>query len=569
MSLKAPLAGVFGPGKAPAPEGAAPDAGAPRARPRKGVPPAAAAAVYRPARSFIDHLPWAEALGDGTILLEDGRSAGAAWEIEPRGTEGRSGAWLTELRDALHDALQDSLEERDASPWVVQTYTWREPDLTAAAEAFAGYVSERARGSAFSDAYADLLAAHYRGVAKPGGLFADRLSQTRWAGARQRTVVVVHRWVREARGSGGDAAPPGAAVLEAGGKLMAALEGLGVCQRRLSGAEFHAWLTRWFNAWTDLTPDDPGAFARTFLDDGAIPYGDGFAESLFYAHPRSDAANGCWHFDRTAMRVLGVEGLRRAPAIGHVTGETRHGDAVNAVLDELPEGTVYATTLVPGAAGHRGCARRPHRGRRDRRVGRRDARARRLPHREGDHGRAPQALSPVRRVLPARPLGRGLGPPRRRGPHRAAPPRVPGHRPGGRLARARRVPRAPADGLRPGRRPAGGLAPRAPRLGAARGERVARLRALAGHRAPGLVVLQPGRGAACLRSAEQARPAQERARAPGRPDRGGQERNARGDARAAHGGAPPAALRHRGRQLLRPARRLVRVAGLERQPGGA
>ena len=223
MSLKAALAGVFGPGKAPAPEGPAPNEGARRPTARKGVPPAAAAAVYRPARSFIDHLPWAEGLDDGTILLEDGRSAGAAWEIEPRGTEGRSGAWLTELRDALHDALQDSLEERDAAPWVVQTYTWREPDLTTAAEAFAEYVAERARGSVFSDAYADLLAAHYRGVAKPGGLFTDRLSQTRWAGARQRTVVVVHRWVREAR-VGGDDAPPGAAVLEAGGKLMAALE---------------------------------------------------------------------------------------------------------------------------------------------------------------------------------------------------------------------------------------------------------------------------------------------------------------------------------------------------------
>ena len=75
----------------------------------------------------------------------------------------------------------------------------------------------------------------------------------------------------------------------------------------------------------------------------------------------------------------------RAPAIGHVTGETRHGDAVNAVLDELPEGTVYATTLVPvpqdtvdahverieaGATASR----------------RRDARPGRLPHREGDHG---------------------------------------------------------------------------------------------------------------------------------------------------------------------------------------
>ena len=350
MTWKSMLADAFRVGEPKGPEAAEPrgaeanaDGGRP---PRKGVPPATVAAMYRPSRSFVDHLPWAEALDDGTILLEDGRSVGAAWEIEPRGTEGRGGAWLTDLRDGLHDVLQDSFEELDTAPWVIQTYTWREPDLSAAAAAFADYVSEDARETAFSAAYGEILAAHYRGVAKPGGLFTDRLSQTAWAGARQRTVVTVHRWLREARPDGTDASP-GAAVLEAGGKLMGALEGMGVRQRRLTGAEFHAWLTRWFNAWTELTPDDPAAFAREFLDDGELPYGDGFAETLFYAHPRSDADNGAWVFDRTAMRVLTVEGLRRPPAIGHVTGETRHGDAVNAVLDQLPEGTVYVTTLVP------------------------------------------------------------------------------------------------------------------------------------------------------------------------------------------------------------------------------
>ena len=330
------------------PERGAEAAGNGRARrspPRKGVPRATAAAMYRPARSFVDHLPWAEALGDGTILLEDGRSVGAVWEIEPRSTEGRGGPWLADVRNGLHDVLQDSFEELDSAPWVVQTFTWREPDLSAAAREFRAYVAEAARGTRFSEAYAATLAAHYRGVAKPGGLFADRLSQTRWAGARQRTLVTVHRWAREARGADAPEAAA-AAVLEAGAKLAGALEGLGVRVRRLGGAEFHAWLTRWFNAWTELTPDDPAAFAREFLD-GELPYGDGFAETLFYCHPRSDAARGAWQFDRTAMRVLTVEGLRRPPTIGHVTGETRRGDAVNAVLDQLPEGTVYATTLVP------------------------------------------------------------------------------------------------------------------------------------------------------------------------------------------------------------------------------
>ena len=314
---------------------------------RKGVPRKTEASMYRPARSFVDHVPWAEALDDGTILLEDGRSVGAVWEIEPRGTEGRGGRWLTDLRDGLHDVLQDSLEEFDAAPWVVQTYTWREPDLSAAAAAFRDYVSADARDTGFSKAYADILDVHYRGVAKPGGLFTDRLSQTAWAGARQRTLVVLYRWLRDAKPADGTDASAGEALLEAGGKLTGALDGLGVKQRRLTGAEFHAWLTRWFNAWTDLTPDDPAAFARDLIGDGELPYGDGFAETLFYSHPRSDADNGAWIFDRTAMRVLTVEGLRRPPAIGHVTGETRHGDAVNAVLDQLPEGTVYVTTLVP------------------------------------------------------------------------------------------------------------------------------------------------------------------------------------------------------------------------------
>ena len=333
--------------ESPAPPGAEANGAAKHPAPRKGVPPATAASMYRSSRSFVDHVPWAEALDDGTILLEDGRSVGAVWEIEPRGTEGRGGRWLTDLRNGLHDVLQDAFEEFDASPWVVQTYTWREPDLSAAAAAFRDYVAEAARDTEYSAAYADILSAHYRGVAKPGGLFTDRLSQTAWAGARQRTLVVLYRWLRDAKSADGAHASAGAALLEAGGKLTRALEGLGVKQRRLDAAGFHAWLTRWFNAWTDLTPDDPAAFARDLIGDEELPCGDGFAETLFYCHPRSDAANGAWIFDRTAMRVLTVEGLRRPPAIGHVTGETRHGDAVNAVLDQLPEGTVYVTTLVP------------------------------------------------------------------------------------------------------------------------------------------------------------------------------------------------------------------------------
>ena len=315
---------------------------------RSGVPKGRAASLYRAERSFVDHLPWVEALEGGAILLEDGRSVGAVWEIQPCGTEGRGGDWLAEVRDALQNVLQDSFDELDAAQWVVQTYTWREPDLSHEAEVFDRYVAGRAAGSRYSAAYAEMLARHYRGVARPGGLFADRLSQSRWSGARQRTFVAICRWARDGRSVEGGAATLLGELEDTGEKFMRALEGVGgLTRRRVSGAEFHGWLTRWFNAYTDLTPDNPAAFARDHVADPELPHGDDFAESLFYCCPRSDAENGVWWFDRTAARILTVEGVRKPPAIGLVTGEARHGDAVNAVLDQLPEGTVYATTLVP------------------------------------------------------------------------------------------------------------------------------------------------------------------------------------------------------------------------------
>ena len=61
MSLKSALAGAFAPGgrrETDRPATARAEAnGDARARARKGVPAATVASMYRPARSFVDHLP--------------------------------------------------------------------------------------------------------------------------------------------------------------------------------------------------------------------------------------------------------------------------------------------------------------------------------------------------------------------------------------------------------------------------------------------------------------------------------------------------------------------------------
>ncbi len=43
------------------------------------------------------------------MLLEDGQSVAAFFELVPLGTEGREPGWLAHARDALENALQDSL----------------------------------------------------------------------------------------------------------------------------------------------------------------------------------------------------------------------------------------------------------------------------------------------------------------------------------------------------------------------------------------------------------------------------------------------------------------------------
>ncbi|MBD2786693.1 TraC family protein, partial [Xenorhabdus sp. 3] len=81
------------------------------------------AAIYRANPSIIDYLPWVEYLADAQcLLLDDGISVGAVYRIDPIATEGRPVARLLEIRDQLEDAIQDSLEEDDISPWVVQFF---------------------------------------------------------------------------------------------------------------------------------------------------------------------------------------------------------------------------------------------------------------------------------------------------------------------------------------------------------------------------------------------------------------------------------------------------------------
>ncbi|UBT77393.1 conjugative transfer ATPase [Pseudomonas amygdali] len=315
------------------------------------------AALYDVKPSFVDLLPWTEYLPEEqAMLLEDGKSLAAFFELTPIGTEGRDPEWLRKVRDALENALQNSFDELDASPWVVQFYAKDETSWDDYLQSLTEYIRPQARNSAFSEMYLSLFKHHLDAIAKPGGLFEDTtVSKLPWRGQQRRVRVVLYRRVV------GDAAfrgqSPAMHLNNICQRFTGGLVNAGIKCKRMDGYEIRHWLLRWFNPHPDHLGTTLKDFDRFFHlvnkrteeagEELPLVTGDDFAQGLFYREPKSDSQKGLWYFDGQPHRVIMLDRLREAPRTGHLTGETRMGgDALHALFDKLPEDTVLTITLV-------------------------------------------------------------------------------------------------------------------------------------------------------------------------------------------------------------------------------
>ena len=299
--------------------------------------------------SFTDLLPWVEYLPDSrAFLLEDGMSVGALFEIDPVGTEARTPDFLSELRDALQTAISEAIPERDAAPWVVQIYVQDEPDLRGLVRQFAAYATAEARGSVFTQHYQALLSAHLTKVTQSGGLFLDTaVTGGPWRGQQRRVRATLYRRLG-GRERALSALEVEAELNDVANKWMSALGAAGVHIRRGTGADLYQWLLPWFNP-NPTGCDDASVSLEDiapYPGDEALPFGADFAESLTLSMPRSDAAQGLWWFDGLPHTVVSVQGLRRAPEIGHLTAERSIGEHVFALFDRMPEGVIMVLTLT-------------------------------------------------------------------------------------------------------------------------------------------------------------------------------------------------------------------------------
>ncbi|EKP2118858.1 conjugative transfer ATPase [Salmonella enterica] len=310
------------------------------------------AKVYHANPSIIDYLPWVEFLDEEQcLLLEDGISVGAVYDVTPVATEGRTDDRLGQIRDTVEDALQDSFDEYDENPWVVQFFCQDEDDAEAYLDHLRGYVKPHAQRTAFTEAWLGEMARHIRSISRPEGLFTDALITGQpWRGQQRRTRMVIYRWL--GKSASRDPMPPVGMLNQVCERVVSALGGAGIRCTRQNGLQVHSWLLRLFNPSPDWVDKSTLYHQAAYADPrnfpaGVAPVNNDFAETLWFTPPVSDPDNGVWWIDNKPHCALPVERLRTPPEPGTITGEQARGEKkINALMDMFPEGTLLCMTIV-------------------------------------------------------------------------------------------------------------------------------------------------------------------------------------------------------------------------------
>ena len=310
--------------------------------------------MYNRPSSFINKLPWYEFQKEsGTILLDDGRSVGAVFDIVPIATEGRSYEWLQNKRDILQEAIQDSFEELNNGPWIVQQFTYDEDGMNDYIRQMRAYPKDYCKDTQYTKNWLDIMEKHLRGICKEDGLFNDEeVLDAPWGGKVRKTKIIIYRRIPKNWKSYAGMTPE-EELNDTVEKFERALREAGVRLKRNSGKEFYEWMLDWFNPRPELTNGDKETFRKlaSYSDEDEIPYGDDLAESLFFELPKSDAESQTWWFNDIPHRALRVHKIRKTPLVGQVAGEVgaSSGDSsskASCMLDKMPPGTTFSSTII-------------------------------------------------------------------------------------------------------------------------------------------------------------------------------------------------------------------------------
>lgn len=301
--------------------------------------------------SFTDLLPWTDYLADEqVVLLEDGVSRGAVFELTPTSTEGRTEEFLARQADALRSAVNGSFPELDDGEWIVQFFAQDDPRIDSVYDELVAYVRPEVLGSEYTQDYLRRMRAHLDQVSRPGGLFVDtEVSGIRFRGQRRRIRAVVYRRQPASEATDRDGIGPAEQLRNVCERFEASLRQGGVHTRRCTGRDFYEWLLAWFNPRPEVAPEGAAQLLKVapYPGDDDLPFGRDFADLVLLSKPKSDVGRGLWYFDELPHVALTLQQLRNKPVVGHLTAERQFDDGrYYALFDKLPDGAILSLTLT-------------------------------------------------------------------------------------------------------------------------------------------------------------------------------------------------------------------------------
>ena len=320
--------------------------------------------AYRQRSAIAGYLPWLDIIENDKLLLEDGRSVAAVFEIQPVPTEARSKDFMLQQRNQIRDFITGTFEELNHSPWVVTTYSWLDSaSFTSIVDRLREHaIKVHAQRDTTIDKYSEyfidtIFREHIEDMSRKGGLFTDPLANDRnWGGSRRKTYMVFYRRHTGASQRRKGMTPEKELDTQCD-RVHQMLKAAGLNGRRLHGRDIRNWLFRWFNPKPKQTQGDTEAWLRlnpyaNHEDEKTAEYD--LSNDVMTRDVRSDAKTRSWYFDGMPHTVLSIEQMNHAPKIGQLTAERYVSEEevsganarITCLIDELPEGSLIITNFV-------------------------------------------------------------------------------------------------------------------------------------------------------------------------------------------------------------------------------
>lgn len=280
------------------------------------------------------------------FLLEDGRSLGSGFEIGDIAADGVNQEVLQSVFQRVMDVFTYVLPLDDKHPWVLQVYVNDEFSLASTFDFYKQQVDARFINDEYTQAYLSQLKRLYEKSTSPQGLFFDPMSDLPFRGRLRRIRMVFYK-----RYSHQKDLPSRAMLLREHvtirKRILKKFQNAGIDISVLEGKHFYNWWVRWFNPSPKLTQGNVDKLLADYpYPEDNKPAHFSFNQNVFYSYPRTD--KNTIYFDEVAHRVLFFDSVSKLPSIGCVSREIEDAGSKKkaALLDKLPEGTIYSIQVV-------------------------------------------------------------------------------------------------------------------------------------------------------------------------------------------------------------------------------